>query len=95
MTPNLHIVTLVVLSLGVGWLMAMAGLQKKRARAAQAAPKVPVLRPPHRRPCLLDLRRLASSASRARLTLLQLLRDACCGATKVCVQLVVACQALQ
>jgi hypothetical protein len=28
MTPNLHIVTLVVLSLGVGWLMAMAGLQK-------------------------------------------------------------------
>ena len=28
MTPDAHIVTLVVLTLAVGWLMAVAGLQK-------------------------------------------------------------------
>lgn len=28
MTPNLHILTLAVLTVGVGWLMMTAGLQK-------------------------------------------------------------------
>ncbi len=90
-TLDPHTATAAVATLGIGWMMAVSGLQKSALELKKQAPHLPVLRAADHRARLLDLR----LAFFARLLLLQLLRDAAGGAAKLGIGLVVCGEAFE